>query len=372
MFPLIFLYTQTFFFFLISTAFGVFKFSYHLSLAVGNLQQTLTTDLHLPIAFCVGNIIQDLVLGKNYEFGDQEFLQLRKLIDSTLKDFNSIPMLLVDRYPFIRFFLPTYYRYRRNGFALQQFFLKHIDEHEKALLTSGNIDDEPRDFIDAYLKHMIRYTEEKQYSKITLALDVGDLWTGGIETTVATIGWAILYLIHNPDVQKLVHAEIDKKLGIRMVQWSDRVTMHYTMAVIYEVQRIINILPWHIPHTTTQNTTLGNFEIEKGTVIIPLFGAINFDENLYPNAECFQPSRFITDDGTLRNDEYLAPFGIGKRSCLGEAIARMELFIIFTTLMQNFEICAPHGNLPSLKRFPGMVAAPQEYVCQIRIRKKTS
>ncbi|KAM3719412.1 3-ketosteroid oxygenase [Dirofilaria immitis] len=339
-------------------------------LGANGLLKTAITDLNLPITFCVGNIIHDLVLGKNYEYGDQEFLRFKKLIDSTLKDFVSIPMLLVDRYPIVRFLLPTYYRYCKNGFELQRFFLKHIDEHEKAIITSTSKNDEPKDFIDAYLKNMIKYVEKREYNNITLALSSGDLWTGGMETTVTTLRWVIIYLIHNPDVQKLVHDEIDKNLGTRMVCWADRTIMHYTLAVICEVQRIINVLPWHIPHSTTCNTTLYGYKIQKGTVIMPQIGAINFDENLYPNAEIFQPSRFLNNEGTLLNFEHFIPFGIGKRSCLGEALARTELFIILTTLLQNFEFSAAYGKLPSLKRYPGMVSAPQEYVCQIRARHK--
>ncbi|EFO25368.1 cytochrome P450 [Loa loa] len=334
--------------------------------------KSAVTDLHLPITFCVGNIIHDLVLGKNYVYGDQEFLRFKKLIDSILKDFVSVPMLLVDRYPLVRFLLPTYYRYCKNGFALQRFFLKHIDEHEKRIINSTNKDDEPNDFIDAYLKNMIKYTKERQYNKITLALNSGDLWTGGMETTVTTLRWAIIYLIHNPDIQKLVHDEIDKNLGTRTVYWADRTTMHYTLAVIYEVQRIINVLPWHIPHATTSSTTLCGYKIEKGTMIMPQIGAINFDENLYSNPEAFQPSRFLSSEGTLLNFEHLIPFGIGKRSCLGEALARTELFIILTNLLQNFEFSAVNGKRPSLKRYPGMVSVPQEYVCQIRTRNEAA
>lgn len=76
---------------------------------------------------------------------------------------------------------------------------------------------------------------------------------------------------------------------------------------------------------------------------MPQIGAINFDENLYPNPELFQPSRFLNNEGIFRNFEHLIPFGIGKRSCLGEALARTELFIILTTLLQNFEFSAAYG-----------------------------
>ncbi|EJW87451.1 hypothetical protein WUBG_01636 [Wuchereria bancrofti] len=337
--------------------------------------KTAVTDLHLPITFCVGNIIHDLVLGKNYEYGDKEFLRFKKLIDSTLKDITSIPVRQysnvtcgpLSNYPVS---VANILSLLQKWFCTTAVFLKHIDEHEKAIITSTNKDDEPNDFIDAYLKNMIKYTEQRVYNKITLALNSGDLWTGGMETTVTTLRWAIIYLIHNPDVQKLVHDEIDKNLGTRMVYWADRTNMHYTMAVICEVQRIINILPWHIPHATTSNTTLYGYKIQKGTMIMPQIGAINFDENLYPNPEAFQPLRFLNSEGTLRNFEHLIPFGIGKRSCLGEALARTELFIILTTLLQNFEFTAAYGKPPSLKRHPGMVSVPQEYVCQIRTRNE--
>lgn len=33
----------------------------------------------------------------------------------------------------------------------------------------------------------------------------------------------------------------------------------------------------------------------------------------------------------------------GRRICLGESLARMELFIFFATFMQNFRITSPPG-----------------------------
>ncbi|VDK20921.1 unnamed protein product [Anisakis simplex] len=136
----------------------------------------------------------------------------------------SVQMLMVDNYPWMRFFLPTYYRYYKNGFALQRFFLDHIDVHEYNLSSD---DEESTDFIDAYIKEMRRRIAYGYYKypdrrnpphylsfepKISLALNAGDLWTGGMETTVTTLRWAIIYLLHHPEVQDQLFKEIDTVL----------------------------------------------------------------------------------------------------------------------------------------------------------------
>ncbi|MFH4982220.1 hypothetical protein AB6A40_008929, partial [Gnathostoma spinigerum] len=319
------------------------KIHYHTARLIKHIQRTIhkeaidVMNVHLPLAFCVGNIIQDLVIGKNYEFGDENFLRFKRMIDSTLCDVASVSMLMIDTYPWIRWFLPTYYRYYRNGFALQRFFLTEIDEHEKHLTVEG---EEPSDFIDAYIREMRRNSTTFHYNKVSLALNAGDLWTGGMETTVTTLRWAIIYLIRNKNVQDKLSQEIEKQIGSRAIRWSDRTEMPYTMAVLSEVQRVINILPWNIPHATTGNAELAGYVIKIGTTIMPQFGVVHLDDTLFPDPETFNPNRFLNTDGSLKVLEHFNPFGIGKRSCLGESLARMELFLILTSLVQNFKFSA--------------------------------
>ena len=59
------------------------------------------------------------------------------------------------------------------------------------------------------------------------------------------------------------------------------------------------------------------------------------------------------------------PFGLGKRACLGEALAITRLFLSMTTLVQRFKFSAAEGY-----RFPdvdprnfelGVVLKPQDY-----------
>ena len=68
------------------------KINYHKNLLLRRLSGLCDTDtgigvvdLHLHISFCVGNIINDLVMGRFYHFGEPEFLKFKKLIDNTLE-----------------------------------------------------------------------------------------------------------------------------------------------------------------------------------------------------------------------------------------------------------------------------------------------
>uniref|UniRef100_A0A1I7XCK1 Cytochrome P450 2J6 n=1 Tax=Heterorhabditis bacteriophora TaxID=37862 RepID=A0A1I7XCK1_HETBA len=72
-------------------------------------------------------------------------------------------------------------------------------------------DGEPKDFIEAYLREMSKQTNNKHFGRLTLCLSAGDLWTGGMETTVTTLRWGIIYFLYYPTVQKKCQQEIDKR-----------------------------------------------------------------------------------------------------------------------------------------------------------------
>ncbi|XP_066301036.1 cytochrome P450 2D1-like [Branchiostoma lanceolatum] len=67
------------------------------------------------------------------------------------------------------------------------------------------------------------------------------------------------------------------------------------------------------------------------------------DPQLFPEPNQFQPERFLNHDGNFVKHEALIPFGIGHRVCLGEQLAKMELFMLFVSLMQRFTFHLPEG-----------------------------
>lgn len=171
---------------------------------------------------------------------------------------------------------------------------------------------------------------------MTLTINSGDLWTGGLETVVTTIRWGILHMVHNPGIQRKIQQELDEKVGHKPLELIHRQQTPYFHATIDELQRIANVLPWNIPHTLNKDTVICGQRIKAGVTVMPQIGCVHFDEHMFPNPECFNPSRFLDDQGNYQPSNNLIPFSVGKRACLGESLARMELYLVFGTLLQNF------------------------------------
>ncbi|XP_054754953.1 cytochrome P450 2U1-like [Lytechinus pictus] len=177
---------------------------------------------------------------------------------------------------------------------------------------------------------------------------LGDLFAAGTDTTATTLKWAILFLILHPDVQSKIHEELDSVFGrTRKPSLEDRKQIPYTEAVLLEVQRTASVVPLGVPHSASWDTTLNGHHVPANTLILPNIWAVHHDPKIWKNPDKFRPERFLDDTGTtVLQREELLPFCIGRRKCLGEQLAKMELYFFFTHLLHRFEFRIPEGALP--------------------------
>ncbi|XP_077126907.1 cytochrome P450 2D15-like [Ranitomeya variabilis] len=160
-----------------------------------------------------------------------------------------------------------------------------------------------------------------------------------------------MMLLH-PHIQKKVHEEIDRVIGSdRVPTIEDQSKMPYTSAVIHEVQRYGNILPIALLHMTYRNTNIQGFDIPKGTTIIPNLTSVLKDKTIWKKPYQFYPEHFMDSEGNFVKNETFIPFSAGRRICVGEQLARMNLFIFFTSLLQRFEFRIPDDQ-PSPRHDP--------------------
>jgi len=62
---------------------------------------------------------------------------------------------------------------------------------------------------------------------------------------------------------------------------------------------------------------------------------------------------------------------VGRRACLGELLARQEVFLFFTGLLQNFEILPPEGrDAIAFTPVTSITVAPSPYDVRFVPRQK--
>ncbi|XP_073530093.1 cytochrome P450 2C29-like isoform X2 [Phyllobates terribilis] len=108
---------------------------------------------------------------------------------------------------------------------------------------------------------------------------------------------------------------------------------------------------------------------QEGATVITLIHSALRDKDYFEKPEEFYPEHFLDSVGNFRKNEAFIPFSIGKRSCAGETLAKMEIFLFFTSLLQNFTFHPPPGAKLDLTPALGSTNAPQPYeICAVSRR----
>ncbi|KFQ85954.1 Cytochrome P450 2H1 [Phoenicopterus ruber ruber] len=285
----------------------------------------------------VSNIICSIIFGDRFDYEDKKFVTLIDLLDENNKLQNSIQVQLYNFFPTVMEYLPgCYKKIIKNTKKVDQFTSEIIAEHQETLDPTC-----PRDFIDAFLNKM---EQEKgnghsEFTVETLSKSTLELFLAGTGTTSNTLRHGLLILQKYPEIAEKIQKEIDCVIGRdRSPCMADRSQMPYTDAVVHEIQRFIDFLPFNVPHSVIKDIKFRDYFIPKDTMIFPMLSPVLHDSKEFPNPEKFDPGHFLNANGTFKKSDYFMPFSAGKRMCIGEGLARMELFIFLTAILQNFTL----------------------------------
>ncbi|XP_054843083.1 cytochrome P450 1A1-like isoform X2 [Eublepharis macularius] len=321
-------------------------------------------DPSAVITCTVANVVCALCFGKRYNHTDKEFLSVIK----RNHDFQKASSVFnpADFIPCLRYLpLPNAKAAREFYGNFNKFVTKCVEGH-CATYDENHL----RDITDA----LISVSNEKNpdgkaaaLSSEKIIITVNDIFGAGFGTMSGCLQWIFLYLIKYPKIQAKIQEEIDGKIGLKLPRFDDRKYLHYTEAFISEMFRHTSFIPFTIPHRATKDTTLNGYCIPQNTCIFVNMYQVNHDETLWMDPYVFKPERFLNENGELSKSlvEKVMIFGMGIRKCLGEEVARNEIFVILTTVLQHLRLERPAEGQLDLTPVYGLSMSPKPYQLQV-------
>ncbi|NXR66651.1 CP2J6 protein, partial [Rhadina sibilatrix] len=299
-------------------------------------------DPTMPVVHMVSNVICSMVFGRRFSRDDENFHRLIESFDTIAAFLNSNSFFIYELSPWLAgHFLPSAKKFKSCLDFMNALLAKELESHKGKRKINEN-----RDFIDYYLDEIDKTKGDAgaTYNEVNLIQTVLDLFIAGTETTTTTLLWALLYMVIYPDIQEKVQKELDAVVGCSHVFcYEDRKKLPYTNAVIHEIQRYSNILLIALPRLSVKDTELLGYHIPKNTIVLANIDSVLADPGKWETPDQFNPGHFLDQDGNFVNRDAFLPFAIGHRVCMGELLARMELFITFSTLLQAFTFTLPEG-----------------------------
>ncbi|KAG8143703.1 hypothetical protein E2320_000914 [Naja naja] len=289
------------------------------------------------LSCCVSNIICSIVFGNRFDYKDEEFLALMKMMNDSFRQMSNSWSQFYDIYAnLLRFFPGPHTKIYDILEDMRLFIAKRVKKNKESLDPNA-----PRDYIDCFLIQMEKEKDnpDSEFNQKNLEMTTLNLFFAGTETVSSTLRYGFLLLMKYPEVQAKLHEEIDRVIGQnRIPNIEDRSQMPYMDAVIHEVQRFSDLIPMNVAHAVTRDTEFRGYLIPKGTEVFPLLSTVLHDGTKFKRPEGFHPENFLDENERLKRNDAFVPFSAGKRICLGEALARMELFLFFTTILQRFRL----------------------------------
>eukprot|EP00795_Rhopilema_esculentum_P004849 gene4849-21177_t len=306
------------------------------------------------------NVVCQIVFGAKYNIDDEEFkkiLHYNKIMFEGLAGANNVDFLTWLRH------LPNRnLRLLRESVMLREPIVEKWLQAHRETFKRGNA----RDFTDGLLEAAEEEISQNKSSRGILSEDtikclMADVFSAGLETTAV-----------NNELQRKIHKELDEVIGrARKPCMEDRHALNYFEAAINETARFASVAPFTIPHCTTRDTSVAGYKIPKDTHVFYNLYAIHHDERYWVDPQDFQPERWLDEEGNYVAGAHASflPFSAGKRVCFGEALARMELFLVLAQLYQRFEFLpANKEDLPKLDGYVFATHEPKPYKIMVRKR----
>ncbi|KAL4232266.1 Cytochrome P450 2J2 [Mactra antiquata] len=335
-------------------------------------QQTEAFNIGEIVNLSVANVISGILFGQRSDYKDPQFVACLNSVGEAAELFTR-SSLLMSCFPILKKFPGDFLGLKK---------IEEVREKPKTFLKSvcsrhaESYDElkERRNVMDLYRREISSKKDNVDgniFNETHMRVLMGELLSAGSETTATCVIWIILYLIKDVSLQKRLQADIDDVIGTeRQPTLNDRKRLAYVEATILEGLRIAPVAPLSVPHAVHEDTMFRGFLIPKETTVLVNLHSVLKDPATWDEPESFRPERFLDNTDNITIPKEFIPYSAGRRACLGESLARMELFLYITALLQKFDI-APENpeSLENIKGNLGMTYSPSPFKVKLTPRR---
>ena len=328
------------------------------------------------VGACITDVISGIIFGKQYDTDNCNISNILAALEEVVRNYKVVrAMTFLDFFPASKYF-PFHSIKKLMGVYLNALEIVRMMLKERELVFDPV--KPPTDLMEAFLharnEALAQSSEDMAaiMSEDHLINTINDMFFAGYETTTDTLRWTIGFLVQNPTYQRDIQAQLDEVVAHdRMPCLDDRPNLPLVHATIMETLRLGNVAPQAIPHCVLKDTYLCGYRVPKGAVVFPDLEAVHLDPKCWENPTVFNPYRHVDEQGKLITDKgNFFPFGARRRTCAGEPLAKMELFMFLSWMLHKFTFEPAEGQNPlQLKPLRSLVQYPAPYKIRAIKRK---
>ncbi|XP_059048276.1 cytochrome P450 4c3-like [Achroia grisella] len=183
------------------------------------------------------------------------------------------------------------------------------------------------------------------YTDIELREEVLTLTVAGTDTSAVGLGYVLKLLAKYPDVQEKVYQELCEVFGDsnRPLIKEDLPKLQYLERVVKESLRLFTPVPFIIRKVLNDIVLPSGRVLPAGSgVVVSIWGVHRDPKYWGPDAEHFDPDRFLPERFNLAHPCSYMPFSSGPRNCPGYQYALMSMKTALSTVLRSYKVVGEH------------------------------
>lgn len=218
----------------------------------------------------------------------------------------------------------------KDAAATQEKFAAYTEEKiSRRIEQQQGADHRQRDFFDDAL-------ESGELSEGEIKGQAGVMIIAGSETAATTLSAILYFLLKHPGCRATLAEEVRGSFAAASEITGDAVAkLPYLHGVVEETLRIFSTVPFGLPRISPGEVVDGEY-IPEGVEVSAANWQLGHDPRYWKDPWSFEPERWIGEGFGDKTNVYY-PFGYGPRSCIGEALAYMELHIVVANMIFAYD-----------------------------------